>query len=166
MSRYTSICKALDLAEAVSKMIGRDGETGEEWETVVQDLRDIAKDVRYGGRWDGDFEAMAQALIHCTKTGQECMICPYRELRFEGGCKNQIKRDAAAAIRQMGKDAREQREEIRNLKQAAAERAIMIERLEMYISEENLQEARETAQWQIDDMRRENRPPERFPWEE
>ena len=65
----------------------------------------------------------------------------------------------------MAKDARETREENRALKLELEKAQIRLQRAEMYMPEESIKEARETAQWQIDVMERGNTPLQLFPCE-
>lgn len=99
MSKYQSVSTAIQLVEAAANIVGNgliaEGKTGE----LIRDLRDIAKDVRYGGEWDGDYETVATALGYCAEQGFNCSICPYRK---EMACRQRLKRDAMHAIRAMG----------------------------------------------------------------
>ena len=98
MSKYQSVSTAIQLVEAAAKIMGggliSEGKTGE----IIQDLRDLAKDARYGGKWDGDYETVATALGYCADPGNNCSICPYRK---ETACKQRLKKDAMFAIRHL-----------------------------------------------------------------
>lgn len=98
MSKYQSVSTAIQLVEAAANIVGNgliaEGKTGE----IIRDLRDIAKDVRYGGEWNGDYETVAQALGYCTEIGTNCSICPYRK---ETACRQKLKSDAKYAIRDL-----------------------------------------------------------------
>lgn len=150
MSRYTSLCKAIDLALAVGHMMSETGYSSEHIEEMIEDLRNTAKDVRYGGRWDGDFEMMAESLDCCVNVG--CGMCPYKGLRDQGACRAQLKKDGAAAIRQLGKDAREAREKNRKLMDELNIARIKLEKAQMYTSAQEWQEAMESADWAIQEM--------------
>lgn len=98
MSKYQSISTAIQLVEATASIVGK-GLTAE-WKTgeILRDLRDIAKDVRYGGEWNGDYETVAQALGYCTEIGTNCSVCSYRK---ETDCRQALKSDAKYAIRDL-----------------------------------------------------------------
>lgn len=165
MSRYTSLCKAIDLALAVGHMMSETGYSSEHLEEMIADLRDVAKDVRYGGRWEGDFETMAQALDCCVYVG--CAGCSYKGLRDQGDCRGQLKKDAAAAIRYLGKEAREEREKNRKLMDELNIARIKLEKAQMYTSAQEWQEAMESAKWEIENMKAEELASgEMFPWED
>lgn len=138
MSKYSSICTAINVIESIDKMMNDHGKGSSRTEEVIHDLQSIAQDVRYGGKWDGDFTTVAEALTCCTETGTNCQICPYR--REGKACIPNLKKDAAMAIRQLWKDAQDAKAE--------------------------LAEARKPAQWQREDMENGNTPPEVFPWED
>ena len=164
MSKYSSMCKTIDLMLAVGNMMTSNGYEAGKMATIIEDLRAVARDVRYGGVWDGDFESTAAALCSCKNV--DCAVCPYKGMRDKGTCRAILKQDAAAAIRQMGKDARETREENRALKLELEKAQIRLQRAEMYMPEENIKQAREMAQWQIDELERGKPPLQLFPWEE
>ena len=138
MSRYSSLCVAINLVEACDKLMSSNGQQSEKTADVVKDLRDIAKDVRYGGQWHGDYEVIATALGCCKSTGRDCGTCPYRKI---GGrnCVSELKTDAAAVIRHMTKEIKTLREELNT---------------------------RRTAAWQRQDMANGNEPPDIFPWDD
>lgn len=102
MSKYQSLTTAIQLVEAAAKIIMGGGliPEGKAGEMIIQDLRDLAKDARYGGEWDGDYETVATALGHCAEPGINCSICPYHK---EQHCKQRLKKDAMFAIRHMSK---------------------------------------------------------------
>ena len=113
MSKYNSVCLAIQLFEQIRRTLGKDGIDRDRTDTVIQDLQDIAKDCRYGGEWHGKYEETAAALDKCAKN--ECVVCPYRG-KIRPGCREELKRDAAAAIRQAAKDREEMEETIQELK--------------------------------------------------
>ena len=96
MSRYSALSHAIELFEAITKI---------DFEDDRKALQDIAKDVRYGGQGKGDYEELARSLDTCTK--MECFACKFKS---DSGCKAALKRDAAAAIRQLSKSLKESRE--------------------------------------------------------
>lgn len=103
MSKYESLCVAIELCESARKIFPKGTDQKDATSEVIRDLQDIAKDVRYGGKWDGDFEVIAEMLGHCAEN--ECPMCVYRKLNV--GCSTTLKKDAAAAIRAMGKKEKE-----------------------------------------------------------
>ena len=105
-SRYEKLVKTIILLEALEKI----DVTG-----ARQDLQEIARDVRYGGKWDGDFEIVAETLDTCGKVA--CYRCQYKEA-IE--CKAILKREAAAAIRQLAKDKQDLEERIEQLEERIA----------------------------------------------
>lgn len=99
MSKYQSITTAIQLVEAAAKIISGgglipEGKAGE----IIQDLRDMAKDARFGGEWDGDYETVVTALRYCADLGFNCSTCPYHK---ETACKQRLKKDAMFAIRNL-----------------------------------------------------------------
>lgn len=96
MSKYQSVTTAIRLVEACGKIMGGglvlEGHAAE----IVQDLQDIARDARYGGKWEGDFETVATALSYCEQLDVNCSVCPYKK---EVACRQALKRDAKNAIR-------------------------------------------------------------------
>lgn len=109
MSKYKSLCMAISLFETLERAFGRDSARDAKMDTVRMDLQDIAKDVRYGGKWEGDFEVIAQILDRCAN--QECYKCQYKKIHDNGeSCTRMLKKDAAHAIRQMAKDNGELRD--------------------------------------------------------
>ena len=111
MSRYSSICTAIGLIEAVGKMFGDQAAREQKIEAIKRDLQDVARDVRYGGKWSGDYEIMAETLEVCAN--HDCNMCGYRNLRGSGeSCTGRLKKDAAADIRQMAQDNSERRKMI------------------------------------------------------
>lgn len=139
MSKYSSLCTAINLVEACDKLMADSGKQSEKTIEIIRDLRNIAKDVRYGGQWNGDHETIATALECCKKIGRDCTICPYKKI---GGanCVSELKSDAAAVIRQLTKDLKEAREIATDKRKVAA--------------------------WQRQDMENGNEPPDFFPWED
>lgn len=96
MSKYQSVTTAIQLVEACGHIMSGglvlEGNAAE----IAQDLRDIARDARYGGKWEGDFEKVATALSYCEQLATNCTVCPYKS---EVACKQALKRDAKNAIR-------------------------------------------------------------------
>lgn len=105
-SRYEKLVKTIILLEAIEKI---------DVSGARQDLQEIARDVRYGGQWNGDFENVAETLDICGKIA--CYRCQYRETPE---CKAIIKREAAAAIRQLAKDKQDLEERIEQLEERIA----------------------------------------------
>lgn len=137
MTKYGALCAAIRLCEAVRDMEkDRDGIEG-----AVSELRDVARDVRYGGEWTGDREKLAEVLEECDSGA--CYMC---HLSRKAGCKREIKREAAAAIRSQGKTIKSMEEEIAKLK---AEIDAM--RGDAYDSD---YQAPEPAEWQKEIMER------------
>ena len=106
MSRYSSLCRAIDLIEVIKRMMKDNGTGGDSMDAIVQDLQDIAKDSRYGGKWEGNYQEVAEALDCCEDAGSKCNICPYSGMRNKH-CIKTLKHDAAGAIRQMSNSLRE-----------------------------------------------------------
>ena len=79
MSKYSSMCKTIDLMLAVGNMMTSNGYEAGKMATIIEDLRAVARDVRYGGVWDGDFESTAAALCSCKNV--DCAVCPYKGMR-------------------------------------------------------------------------------------
>ena len=100
MSRYSSLCTAIQLLESVRKIVVDKTEVNQ----IIADLQDTAKDARYGGQWHGDGDTIAAALENCAEKQMECGRCPYKELRGKG-CAAELKKDAARAIRAMNMKA-------------------------------------------------------------
>jgi len=96
MSKYQSVTTAIQLVEACGHIMSGglvlEGNAAE----IAQDLRDIARDARYGGKWEGDFEKVATALSYCEQLDVNCSVCPYKN---EVACRQALKRDAKNAIR-------------------------------------------------------------------
>ena len=112
MSRYQAMCVAIELCESARRLFQDGSKEKETASEVIGELQDVARDVRYGGKWEGDYESIAQALGYCTEIGCSiigCSICPYRK---EIDCRQQLKRDAMHAIRAMGARLKEQQAEI------------------------------------------------------
>lgn len=105
MSRYSSLCTAIQLLESVRKIVVDKTEVNQ----IIADLQDIAKDARYGGQWHGDGESIADALENCAQKQMECGRCPYKDYRGKG-CASMLKKDAARTIRAMGKNSEEKKE--------------------------------------------------------
>lgn len=99
MGQYKSVCAAIDVMEAIRRSLKQESRDG--ISTVIRDLQGIARDVRYGGEWDGDYEGLAEALDACR--GRKCYQCTYKG-RTE--CMYDLKSDAAAAIRQLDAEVR------------------------------------------------------------
>lgn len=149
MSRYQSLCKAVQLMETMRHILRGDAEGVAVASEIITDLQDIAKDVRYGGKWVGNYEKMAEDLEACTRAGQGCMTCAFHD-RMANGCRGELKKEAAACIRQMASKIESMAEEISKLRWERGED----------------ETATDLRKWQEEDMARGNRPPERFPWEE
>ena len=77
----------------------------------------------------------------------------------EGQCIRELKNDAAAAIRYQAEMNRKLMEEIKTLRRQR-------DAAEARLSSEDVREARQTAEWQIEVMRKLNQPADVFPWEE
>lgn len=102
MSRYQSLGKAIEIMEACRKLFGAEEDGRSQVDDVIEDLRDMSKDVRYGSQWqEYRNESVARALDYCAEPGRGgCSRCKYHG---EEGCTAKLKRDAANAIRSMGK---------------------------------------------------------------
>lgn len=162
MSRYDSLCKAISVMTSIKATMESNGLISTGMQSVIEDLRAIARDVRYGGVWDGEFERVASALNICKD--MNCTICPYQDKRSTG-CKSILKEDAAAVIRQLAKTKKELLDMIAGMDSTIAEYRVKLEKAEMFMSKEQKEDARQAAQWQLDDMKTGNTPPESFPWE-
>ena len=103
MSRYKALCVAIELCESARKIFAADSEEKEQASEVIRELQDVAQDVRYGGKWQGDYEVIAESLEHCAEN--LCQLCAYRKIKT--GCSVTLKKDAAAAIRHMAKRMKE-----------------------------------------------------------
>ena len=91
MSRYGSLDSTIRLVEECRRIL-------KDADSIIADLQGIAIDVRYGGKWEGDYRSIADALDKCVR--MECAACPYHG-RAEG-CRKALKQEAAACIRQLG----------------------------------------------------------------
>ena len=100
MSRYKALCVAIELCESARKIFAADSEEKEQASEVIRELQDVAQDVRYGGKWQGDYEVIAESLEHCAEN--MCQLCAYRKIKT--GCSVTLKKDAAAAIRHLSKE--------------------------------------------------------------
>lgn len=108
-TRYESLSFAIDLIESIRRALGENGNDSRRTGDHIQNLQELARDVRYGGKWEdlGEAEEIAGAL-DCCGEGLNCTICPRRrEMETRGGCPGNLKRDAAAMIRAMAKKIRE-----------------------------------------------------------
>ena len=106
MSRYHSLGVAIEIIEACRKMFGVAEDARSKADEVINDLRDMSKDIRYGSVWtEYKNESIARALDYCMDPYRmKCAICKYHG---EEGCMAKLKRDAANAIRSMGKQIAE-----------------------------------------------------------
>ena len=134
MDRYTALSRALDVLETIGRVYKDEPDITRGNNEVIEHIRDLMKDVRYGGRWDGDFETIAEDLERCA-SGDSCAMCSYRHERDGGRCIRMLKKDAAAAIRQGSA--------LTKLAEAKAQ-------------------SREPAAWQKEDMARGNVPEKRL----
>ena len=136
MSRYSAISHAIELFEALEKA---------DFEEDRKALQDIGKDVRYGGKWEGDYEELARSLDTCSK--MECFACKFRETT---ACKTALKKDAAHAIRQMAVTIRNLNESLsaamENVNTLTDEKEALLARVE------EAEEEREPADWQKEIM--------------
>ena len=159
MSKYNSVLLAIEMMETVRKTMGEGIGSAGKINDVIRDLQGIARDVRYGGHWTGDYMGTASALELCAEAGHNCAMCEYDRMHDEGQCIRELKNDAAAALRYQAEKIRsllEQIKEIIRQRDAAAAR----------LCSEDVREARQTAEWQIEDMRKMNQPADVFPWED
>lgn len=111
MSKYSSVEKAIRMLEGIRSLCDV-----KKVDVVLDDLRSIMKDIRYGGRWEGNNEDLAKSLSVCANA-EGCYNCKYRG----AACRQSMMNDASMAIR--------------------------------YLSHANY-----TAQWQLDNMARSNKP--------
>ena len=106
MSRISAIQAAIRLCEAVRDVGtipgGMDG--------TIEEMRKVARDVRYGGEWKGDHRQLADALEGCGNGA--CYMC---RLQQKPGCRKEIKEEAAAAIRQQAITIEGLRAEVKRL---------------------------------------------------
>lgn len=108
MSRIKAMHGAIRLCEAIRELAG---ET-EQMEETIESLRAVARDVRYGGVWEGNQRKLAEELEGCG-SGESCLDC---HLRKVPGCRKALKEEAAAAIRQQDKTIESLRTEVEHLK--------------------------------------------------
>lgn len=122
MSRYQSLGLAIDLMMWIVRAVG---DSEGKLAATIQDLRDISKDVRYGGQIETDsrYDRIAEALDLCAVTGKACAVCSYEGLMEDGACIRQLKRDAANTIRGQADKIRKLEEQIEAMKAAAEEPA-------------------------------------------
>lgn len=159
MSKYNSVLLAIEMMETVRRTMGEGIGSAGKINDVISDLQSIARDVRYGGHWTGDFMATASALEMCAEAGHNCAMCEYDRMHDEGQCIKELKNDAAAALRYQAEKIRSLMDEIKTVtRQRDAAEARMCS--------EDVREARQTAEWQIEDMRKMNQPADVFPWED
>ena len=112
MNRYQAMCVAIELCQSARKIFGKEPEGKETANEIIQELQEVARDVRYGGKWVGDYEDIAQCMEKCAET--DCTQCPYRTLQGNG-CRSKAKKVAAAVIRQLEYELKEKEEKIRTL---------------------------------------------------
>ena len=112
MSRYGSLDAAIRMVEECRRIAKNADE-------VITDLQSLAVDVRYGGKWVGEFESVAAALDKCVN--MECPVCPYRG--SPQGCRSALKKDAAACIRQMAEMLGERKGGKGNVRKIAEKKA-------------------------------------------
>ena len=65
MSKYNSVLLAIELLETVRRTMGEGIGSVGKINDVISDLQHIARDVRYGGHWTGDYMTTAAALDPC-----------------------------------------------------------------------------------------------------
>lgn len=159
MSKYNSVLLAIELLETVRRTMGEGIGSVGKINDVISDLQSIARDVRYGGHWTGDYMGTASALELCAEAGHNCAMCEYDRMHDEGGCIQELKKDAAAAIRYQAEKIKNMTDQIRTITRQR-------DAAEARLSSEDVREARQTAEWQIDDMRKLNQPADVFPWED
>lgn len=133
MSRIAAMQGAIRLCEAVRELAG----DTEKMDATIEQLRAVARDVRYGGEWTGEPEKLAAILDGCGNGA--CYMC---RLNQRAGCRKALKEEAAAAIRQQAKTIESLRAEVERL---TAEVDSM--RGDAYDSD---MIGREPAQWQKD----------------
>ena len=159
MSKYNSVLLAIEMMETVRRTMGEGIGSAGKINDVISDLQSIARDVRYGGHWTGDYMGTASALELCAEAGHNCAMCEYDRMHDEGQCIKEMKNDAAAAIRY-------QAEKIRRLMDQIQTVTRQRDAAEAQLCSEDVKDARQTAEWQIEDMRNLNQPADVFPWED
>ena len=110
MSKYESICTAIDLCEVAKKIFAHNVNNDMKAEIIIRDLQNIAKDVRYGGKWEGGDESldrMADEMDICAM-----MKHPICKRNGNPECSKRMKQDAAAALRYASQRIRELEEQI------------------------------------------------------
>lgn len=151
MSRYTSICTAIEMTECVRKMF--DGHVGisrkEKLDHVIQDLHRIGQDIRYGGDWSGTGEETVKALEMCRD--MKCRECRYQSTE---ACKRVLKEDAAQLIRKLGTENTALRTELKQL-------GVKYDELFKKIVDDEGKTKREPATWQREIMESGGKPPEK-----
>ena len=101
MSKYGTLSFTIGLLEAIRK--GLHAEASDQMSEHIANLQKIARDIRYGGEWQGGpFEDVAEALELCAD-GRKCALCQRGAKKYGGSCTAELKEEAAAAIRMMGK---------------------------------------------------------------
>jgi len=108
VSRYTSLCAAIRIVEGIRGIFKTGSVQEQKSDEIRRDLMDIAKDVRYGGEWNGDYEIVAKCLESCVN--MNCAVCGYRKMLQNGSCTEALKKDAAAAIRHLGRESAKREE--------------------------------------------------------
>lgn len=151
MSRYSSICIAIEMVECVRKMF--DGHVGisrkEKLDHVIQDLQRIGQDIRYGGQWAGAGEETVKLLELCMD--MNCKECMYKSTE---ACKKVLKEDAAMMIRNLSAENRRLRTELQQL-------GVKYDELFKKIVNDEEQTKRQPAPWQKEIMESGGNPPEK-----
>ena len=138
MGRYNSICEAIQLLEQIRRALKGAIDEGKT-SAIIRDLQDIAKDVRYGGQWEGKHREMAEDLENCANNS--CAVCNFRAL--QPGCTAKLKMDAAKALRQAEDTIK---------KQAASIEELSSELADVYEKLTGEDTPREPAEWQKEIM--------------
>ena len=148
-SMATSIGAAIDLLESVRRIM--DGHIGinrmERMDFIIQEMKDMMKDVRYGGAWEGNSGEVLEILGKCKD-----MRCHECKNRIRPQCERAIKEDAQNAIRKL-------MEENRILKTDLATMSEKYDELfQKFVNKEKNE--LEPAEWQKKIMRGGGKPPE------
>ena len=98
MGKYESVGKAIRLFDEIRRDFVTGDSERDGISSIIRDLTEISKDIRYGGEFNGNFESVARNLNRCAN--RECSVCGYRGTNG-GECARAIKNDGAAAIRQL-----------------------------------------------------------------
>lgn len=157
MSKYSSVLMAIEMMESVRRAMGEGiGSTGK-INDIISDLQHIARDVRYGGHWTGNFEKTACSLELCVEAGRNCQMCVYARQFEEGRCIKELKKDAASALRYQDAKIKELEQHLMTMKKER-------DAAEARLSRKEVKETRQEAQWQMEDENK-NQAPDEFPWE-